>query len=556
MLFFDIFGSPSRWVLSLLIFVFLAVSTFAVRKLKIGRGLTFLFYGLVLVFITSLAQSYAGFFYERAVSVQILTLAEMLLVLTSAVILVMASSWILMNEALNINIVFGFVSIGLLLILYAIFVANDAAIITNIRQILPIVGMSYVFLSLVSRPKIWRHLGEMIAGAAVAGLIALMLWPLLSIQKYPWYLPIDIVMLLAFSYYLLYQQDLQRKILQYQGILRRTYKNIESIIKASPFPIIISRLSDDALLLANNNAVKTFGLTEDQLARYHFKDFFVDYENRKKLTERLEKNKEVHDFEILVKTPTGNTPFWLLASVNVMDYNNDVVLYSAFQDITSRKRRESLLQSQADRDPLTSVYNRRYFEDKVAKKINIAHQQNEPFAILMLDADHFKNVNDTYGHKIGDKVLMELAAICERSLRPDDVIARYGGEEFVVFLNKVSSDIAQMIAERLRKAVADALVYSDDDKPVHFTVSIGVAPSGISDNVNLMIKMADDAMYKAKENGRNRVEVYTNEIADNQRTENGGMYKNERMIHPVFAQEDNAEISLLDGIETNHMTED
>ena len=362
MLFFDIFESNARLVLSCLAFLFFLFSTFYVRRLKVGRGLFFLLAGLAIVFVTSLVQSYAGFFYAHAVSAQILTLAEMLLVLTSAVLLVIASSWILMNTALGANIVFLFVSAGLLLILYAIFIANDANIVANIRQLLPIVGMTYVFLSFVSRTKIWRHPGEMVAGTAVAGLIVLMIWPMLFSQKYPWYLPVDLIVLLGFSYYLLYQQELQQRIVQQNEIQRRTSRNIENIVKSSPFPIIISRLSDDTLLLANNNAVKLFGLTDEQLPRYHFKDFFVDADNRKILTERLEKNKEVHDFEILVKTATGNMPFWLLASVNVVDYNNDVVLYSAFQDITSRKRRETLLQSQADRDPLTSVYNRRYSE--------------------------------------------------------------------------------------------------------------------------------------------------------------------------------------------------
>lgn len=556
MLFFDIFGSNARWILSCFAFLFFLFSTFYARRLKVGRGLFFLLAALAIVFVTSLVQSYAGFFYSHAVSAQILTLAEMLLVLTSAILFVMASSWILMNAALGINIVFLFVSAGLLLILYAIFIANDANIVTNIRQILPVIGMTYVFLSFVSRSKIWRHPGEMVAGAAVAGLIILMIWPMLFSQKYPWYLPVDLIVLLGFSYYLLYQQELQQRIVRQNEVQRRINRNIENIIKSSPFPIIISRLSDDTLLLANNNAVKLFGLTDEQLPRYHFKDFFVDADNRKILTERLERNKEVHDFEILVKTATGNAPFWLLASINVVDYNNDVVLYSAFQDITSRKRWETLLQSQADRDPLTSVYNRRYFETRAVEKIREAHRQKEPFAILMMDADHFKNVNDTYGHKVGDKVLIELAAICERSLRPEDMIARYGGEEFVIFLSKVTPEIAKMVAGRLREAVSGGVVYSDDGQPVRFTVSIGVAPSGIADDVDLMIKMADDAMYLAKETGRNRVELY-DEKQSAAETEKERFFQNkERMVHPAFSKEDNKEISLLDGIETNHMAED
>lgn len=96
-------------------------------------------------------------------------------------------------------------------------------------------------------------------------------------------------------------------------------------------------MSDDKIILANNNAIKLFGINPRELERYRLKDFFADSDNRQLLNERLEQEREVQDFEILVKTPISNTPFWLLASANVIDYNYDVVLYSAYQDITSRK---------------------------------------------------------------------------------------------------------------------------------------------------------------------------------------------------------------------------
>ena len=149
---------------------------------------------------------------------------------------------------------------------------------------------------------------------------------------------------------------------------------------------------------------------------------------------------------------------------------------------------------------------------------------------------------------------MELAASCERSLRPDDVVARYGGEEFVIFLANVNSEIAVMVAERLKDEIAKSVVYSDDNRPVSFTVSIGVAPSGISDDVGLMIKMADDAMYAAKQNGRNRVELFNADMSAriNQDKEDDAL----RLMHPAFSTEENEEISLLDGIETSHMSED
>ncbi|MBQ8635587.1 GGDEF domain-containing protein, partial [bacterium] len=234
--------------------------------------------------------------------------------------------------------------------------------------------------------------------------------------------------------------------------------------------------------------------------------------------------------------------------------NNDIVLYSAFQDITLRKRHETVLQSQADRDPLTSVYNRRYFESKVIEKIKNAHVKNNPFAIFMIDADKFKNINDKFGHKIGDKVLIELASVCERSLRQEDIVARYGGEEFVAFIDNVDLQTAITVANRLKKSIADIVVYAEDKIPVTVSVSIGIAVSGVSDNVPVMIKMADDAMYLAKQNGRNRVEVYDKEKME--KVEIDERVSQKSQMHPAFFGEESNEISLLDGIESASIIED
>lgn len=556
MLFIDNFSDNFSIVASAVAFVFLFAATFYVRSLEVGKGLMLLFGGLSTVFLISGLQVYAGYFYSHAVSAKILAFSELLLVLGGSVLLIMASSQILIQKPLSISIVFGFISIGLLVSAYAVFIADNADLVKNLSQILPMIGMSYVFLSFVSRQRILRRRGYLLAGFACVGFIILMTCSMLYGLGCPWYLSLGLLICLAFSYFLLYIDKLKAQMAALRDNQQKTARNIESIIKSSPFPIFISRLGDDTLLMANHNAMKLFGLAEDELSRYHFKDFFVDAENRRLLAEKLEKYKEVHNFEILVRTAGGNTPFWLLASVNIIDYNNDVVLYSAFQDITTRKRRESFLQNQADRDPLTSIFNRRYFENKVVEKISRSHEKREPFAILMIDADNFKKINDSYGHKIGDKVLIELASVCERTLRVDDLAARYGGEEFVVFLSNVPAATAVIVANRLKEAISNVIVYSDFGEPVRFTVSIGVAPSGISDDVNIMIKMADDAMYLAKQNGRNRVELFNHENLASLENEKERRQDLARQVHPVFSNEDNCEISLLDGIEANHIHED
>ena len=550
MLFYSFFNGVSEFLFGLSAFAFLGFATWYSSSLKYAKGLKALWYGLFVFFFAAFFYKRNSFFVYYGVSTDILIFLRLFLTVGATVLFLMASSHILLSKELPVHILFVFISVGLVLSLHAVFFAKDSEMEQNLSLIVPMIGLAYLFLAFVSQPNLMHHLGIAIAGLVMFGFFEQMAFFTFLGLPFSYVFTLTLLLILAGSYFLMLAEFCAVDKKEVQKNLQDFSDNVMNIIKASPFPILISKLTDDTIVFANKNALKLFELDVTELSRYHFKDFFVDADNRRLLLEKLEHIKEVQDFEVLVKTSFGNTPFWLLASANVINYNGDMVLYVAFQDITSRKLRERALQNQADRDPLTSIYNRRYFEENVAKRINTAHLKNKDFAVLMVDADHFKNVNDKYGHKTGDKVLMELAHVLERSLRPDDVVARYGGEEFVAFLNDVNEEVAVAVANRLKNAVANAVVYSESGEPVSWTVSIGVAPSGISDEVSLMIKMADDAMYMAKENGRNRVELYEPESFKNF----DHLHEPKGQVHPVF-DEDGEEISLLDGIETNHIIE-
>ena len=165
----------------------------------------------------------------------------------------------------------------------------------------------------------------------------------------------------------------------------------------------------------------------------------------------------------------------------------------------------------------------------------------------MIDADKFKNVNDTYGHKTGDKVLTELVACCQNDLREDDIVCRFGGEEFVIYLDNTNTHSAQIVAERLRRSLADLEIESENSEKFHFTVSIGVVSSEKTASLDVLLRQVDDAMYLAKNNGRNRVEIYDEEkvkqIMKKKTTDQN------RNVHPIFQNEEAEEISLLDNYE-------
>ncbi|OOY85378.1 hypothetical protein BOW14_10485 [Solemya velum gill symbiont] len=183
-------------------------------------------------------------------------------------------------------------------------------------------------------------------------------------------------------------------------------------------------------------------------------------------------------------------------------------LANAFNLLMSElNQRQKQLQEQARTDPLTGINNRRQFYRLGEPEVDRSHRYGRPLSLLILDADHFKQVNDTYGHGVGDHILIALATGLEQSLRSSDIPARFGGEEFVVLMPETPSDTANEIAERLRAMVAERIVVTSTGERVSVTISIGVSSLQPEDtDLDQMIKRADRALYRAKEAGRNRVE--------------------------------------------------
>jgi diguanylate cyclase (GGDEF)-like protein len=182
-----------------------------------------------------------------------------------------------------------------------------------------------------------------------------------------------------------------------------------------------------------------------------------------------------------------------------------IVLY----DITERKHAERQLEHLARTDVLTGVTNRRYFFELAAQEYARARRYGSWLAILLLDVDHFKQINDTYGHQAGDQVLQHVAAVCRRELRSIDLFARYGGEEFIALLEESSLAGARGTAERLRQRIAEAPV-AIAGQPIRVTISLGLVHEvpGAGLALESLIQRADAALYRAKSGGRNRVSVW------------------------------------------------
>ena len=548
----DLYVDITLWSLILLFFI----SIYCSFNLNLNRAIWYLYSGLVMELIGSW-YGYHISYSDSTIPISILVSIELTFTLISVVLLALAAAEILTSKAPVGSYVIGGMVFGWAAIIFFCFIYPDGDMINNMRKIFPLAGFAYLMASFFSQASVQQQTGYWTAAGTISLTTFYLLMKLFNISyfvEHTWYISTFTYIALAVSLMIIKNDYEQKRSEQLKNKIETYDHRLQEIIKSSPFPIVISRLSDDKILMANDNAVKLFGLKTEELDRYHLKDFFADGDNRQILNERLEKEKEVHDFELLAKAVNGETPFWLLTSANIIDFNYDIALYCSFQDITSRKNRENILKNQAIRDPLTSLYNRRYFEDEVSHRIAEAQAEQKKFSVLMIDADHFKRVNDTYGHKTGDKVLIELSSTTEKSLRQDDIVARYGGEEFVVFLPDLSAEEAKIVADRLRETISKIVVYSDQDDPVQFTVSIGISSSAISDNIDILIKTSDEALYRAKENGRNRCEIFS--VEDLKNFNAAIEYKDESSNHhPIFDKENTQEISLLDGIDSNHMAE-
>lgn len=178
----------------------------------------------------------------------------------------------------------------------------------------------------------------------------------------------------------------------------------------------------------------------------------------------------------------------------------------AFHDITERKQFERELKHRAQIDVLTGLNNRRHFFELAELELQRARRYDKPLSILMLDVDHFKRFNDTYGHHVGDAVLQKLSEVCLQTLREIDIVGRLGGEEFAILLPEANAAQALEVAERLRLDAAATTMPLERGEAVSFTVSIGVAGLAEGDHeVASMLKRADAALYAAKNAGRNRV---------------------------------------------------
>lgn len=296
---------------------------------------------------------------------------------------------------------------------------------------------------------------------------------------------------------------------QREAALRESEDRFHSTFDAAAIGMALVS-QEGRFMQANDALCRIVGYTQAELQQKsmqeitHPDDLGVD---RALMRELLAGSRESYQMEKRFLHQDGHEIWILLSGSAVRDASGKVLYFVAqIQDFTERRALLDKLELQATKDYLTGLSNRRHFLERGETEVAHVQRYDHGLSLFMLDIDHFKSINDTYGHKAGDIVLQQLSQILRDTLRTVDVIGRIGGEEFVVLMPETDLPQALEVAERLREIVAATDVMANEGLVLHFTVSIGVvALKGKDVNLDTLLNRADRALYQAKAGGRNKV---------------------------------------------------
>lgn len=293
-----------------------------------------------------------------------------------------------------------------------------------------------------------------------------------------------------------------------EAALSRTYEEIEDLYERAPCGYL-SFDGDGLIVRINQTELEWLGYRrEEVIGEMHLVDLLTQHSRAafRESFQRFKECGEARNLELDLIRKDGTLLSVSMSATAVRDAEGRFVMSrSTLFDLSERKRLEAELARQARVDVLTGLNNRRHFFELAEQELARSKRHAQSFSILMLDVDHFKAVNDNYGHDAGDEVLRKLSEVCTETLREIDIVGRIGGEELAVLLPETAGVRAVDAAERLRLAIAAAAVPARGEF-IHFTVSIGVTGLTPGDErVDTLLKRADAAMYRAKRAGRNRV---------------------------------------------------
>jgi len=275
---------------------------------------------------------------------------------------------------------------------------------------------------------------------------------------------------------------------------------------------ILDELLSEYDIISSISGKEALEITEEEKIDLILLDIMMPDMDGYEVCKKLKANEQTKDIPIMfITAKTDENSIEKAYDIGGIDY---ITKPFKPKELLARIKRELQLQELqtelkllASTDPMTKLYNRRYFTQTSEHTLDLMKREKKNLSIIMLDIDKFKNVNDTYGHKVGDDVIIALANKLIENQRKSDICCRYGGEEFVILLPSTSIEGAYTLAQKTREDIEALTINISSNKNLKFTVSLGVSQVNLENEINIesALKRADDALYEAKESGRNRV---------------------------------------------------
>ncbi len=273
--------------------------------------------------------------------------------------------------------------------------------------------------------------------------------------------------------------------------------------------ILFFEAHDGMMLLSNKNGLLVVNHAQNEMLGYSASEMYGMFPwqwdanfTKDEIVDMMHRG-EVENlrFETIHRRKTGEL-FPVEVTANSMTVDGESLFFCIARDLTELKQQQDYIDQLARTDELTGLPNRRELNRMMNQYISIANAENGSFSVAMFDVDFFKNINDRYGHDIGDVVLKEFSQAVKAMIRKADFFSRWGGEEFLIIFPDTDQFLAAQITEKLREKIEKAEIGG-----MAITISAGVAEYAIGESLENIVKRVDSAVYKAKKNGRNRVEI-------------------------------------------------
>lgn len=281
-------------------------------------------------------------------------------------------------------------------------------------------------------------------------------------------------------------------------------KLLNSIVNTSQNLILVTDL-EGYIIYVNDACNEKLGYLKDELIGKHSRILKSGMHSAQFYTQMWNNIIEHGTFsDIFVSRKKDGTFFYDKKNITtIRDTDGNPIYYvSTSTDITEEMTLQKSLESQVYIDSLTQIYNKKKYEEVILEQIKAFQKDKKIFSLIVIDIDHFKKINDSYGHDTGDAILMQFSKIIQHNIRSDDLLFRWGGEEFALIIPKDKEE-THKLAEKLRRLIASA-----DFQSIHVTASFGISEIGENKDQKILFKEADTALYRAKSNGRNKVKIF------------------------------------------------